>query len=904
MNGFAISHKIIFLIFNLNILLFSNAFPDSLNVKVLQNPNDIKEIAEFDVNNIWTTSKCGITHWDLQSGETTHYTKRNSLLERDYAAEVVSNGNEIWITSGRQLIRILNGYWEVFTANDLGIGNISFFDKLEYDSFGRIWVTWREEDYYADGISFLKNGVWNSFNRFNSPIQNTIHFLKAGFNGEILITLDWTLPNKFYKHSDASGWQPMMPHNFSAADIVFEPDSTIWFIGSQRVGFISGDSTIIVNTSSGVWPHWRDKYFRSMWSEPNGLGFNNTSKVYHKPTGTNILNVVSTIPNSYPISYLYNGRMASSGNIYFLGISDFQGVGFIVLSNGAWGWKKTDYPFQYNSVRSLFLKRDNQVIFGRGLTHHYDGNSVYILTQPLNKPKYLPNETLAYIKDDKIFTDAGGYIFNPSSLNWLSTFDIDSKGNIYAAGNGGLVYKNTNGKIGQMSDCPIFYITSMAIDQKDFIWVADPNYDGFAMFDGYEWDHYEIHDPRVAQSNIDLFYVDSYARVWCITNQTLPNYGLSMFDGEKWNIFNSINGLPTPFIYDMTEDAFGNLWMATRLGLLKYNQNAFEIYDHTNSDIGTPWTNAIEFDYSGNTWVGTESGLNILNENGLVFNKPLQSCQLTNFLATNSSDLALLKWECSDATSKLVGFHVEKSRTNYKFTRIATVNFANNLYNYSFVDSTTHFGTQHYRILEFYLDGSKRISPSVSTELPDSVGLVIKELKEEATHIVLRWSVFNSESLRFFAIFNKTENGDWRFLTKVPTTNNTNYELTMHKDTLRTDAFKLHVVANDGFVKETDEFDLYTNPPPHGIPDNYALSHVYPNPTNSQINIEIELPRKTMVITNIFNVLGEKVFGKEYGIMQEGYHTLKIELSNIPSGIYFLEVQMESKYIRKFTLVR
>lgn len=70
--------------------------------------------------------------------------------------------------------------------------------------------------------------------------------------------------------------------------------------------------------------------------------------------------------------------------------------------------------------------------------------------------------------------------------------------------------------------------------------------------------------------------------------------------------------------------------------------------------------------------------------------------------------------------------------------------------------------------------------------------------------------------------------------------------------------------------------DAKNNPSPAELPEQFKLAQNYPNPFNPTTQIEFELPRKSLVTLEVFNILGQKV------------KTI-LNNENLPSGTYIRE---------------
>jgi len=70
---------------------------------------------------------------------------------------------------------------------------------------------------------------------------------------------------------------------------------------------------------------------------------------------------------------------------------------------------------------------------------------------------------------------------------------------------------------------------------------------------------------------------------------------------------------------------------------------------------------------------------------------------------------------------------------------------------------------------------------------------------------------------------------------------------------------------------------------------NGASLKVFPNPVDENMNIQIEIRQNTNLNISVNNLLGKTIF-TENKDLQEGIQTMNINLKNLPSGIYFLNL--------------
>lgn len=73
-------------------------------------------------------------------------------------------------------------------------------------------------------------------------------------------------------------------------------------------------------------------------------------------------------------------------------------------------------------------------------------------------------------------------------------------------------------------------------------------------------------------------------------------------------------------------------------------------------------------------------------------------------------------------------------------------------------------------------------------------------------------------------------------------------------------------------------------------PQYFQLFQNYPNPFNTQTSIEYFIESPSLVKINILNILGEKILELDLGLKDYGNHSAKIDLSGLPSGVYFYQL--------------
>lgn len=83
------------------------------------------------------------------------------------------------------------------------------------------------------------------------------------------------------------------------------------------------------------------------------------------------------------------------------------------------------------------------------------------------------------------------------------------------------------------------------------------------------------------------------------------------------------------------------------------------------------------------------------------------------------------------------------------------------------------------------------------------------------------------------------------------------------------------------------------------------LKDAYPNPARSKTNISYQLPNKTEVRVNLYNVAGQLVRSLNLGAQQPGYYNIPLKTDKLSSGVYFYKLTAGNKsQTRKFVVLK
>jgi hypothetical protein len=135
-----------------------------------------------------------------------------------------------------------------------------------------------------------------------------------------------------------------------------------------------------------------------------------------------------------------------------------------------------------------------------------------------------------------------------------------------------------------------------------------------------------------------------------------------------------------------------------------------------------------------------------------------------------------------------------------------------------------------------------------------------------------------------------TQNGKWYEFTK-----NDSIEVTAGstKIELKAGEFKLYStsrIVNNGLNIGLEE------------PISATEVKLYPNPTNSKINVEVDLNRASSVVFTVYDLSGKMIIQTER-YCQPGVNLVQIQVSNLSPGLYILRGSSnQQQFTSKFSI--
>ncbi len=108
----------------------------------------------------------------------------------------------------------------------------------------------------------------------------------------------------------------------------------------------------------------------------------------------------------------------------------------------------------------------------------------------------------------------------------------------------------------------------------------------------------------------------------------------------------------------------------------------------------------------------------------------------------------------------------------------------------------------------------------------------------------------------------------------------------------------LKIKANDGnggtaiaYSNYTSKVEQLVSVDEKIIPKKYSLSQNYPNPFNPSTNFKYGLKESSNIVLEIYNVQGRRVKILVNERQSAGYHTLRVDMSDLSSGVYLYRLR-------------
>jgi len=223
-------------------------------------------------------------------------------------------------------------------------------------------------------------------------------------------------------------------------------------------------------------------------------------------------------------------------------------------------------------------------------------------------------------------------------------------------------------------------------------------------------------------------------------------------------------------------------------------------------------------------------------------------------------------------------------------------------YRISFKKNTPFGYTAKYKLMLNYngLPYQKDLSIMKINDKP--VNYESFDITQENNKILLKWTTNYEMRHNGFFIDKKSNNQNYLQIGYVPSKGELGGLYTFLDFPKEAGYYTYRIRTYDNNEpKYTPEKNIYFKLYPY----RYSLFQNYPNPSNPETTISFYLPYRTKLELSIYNVLGKKIKTIVDNYYEEGLHNVKVNLSDLPSQVYFYELKTNDyREVKKLILVK
>ncbi|MDL2299736.1 response regulator, partial [Bacteroides sp. OttesenSCG-928-E20] len=656
---------------------------DGLNIQIYKPTNEANNLSGNLIENIietregilWVQTNYGLDRFDVRNKTIQSF---KEFKRKSYFA--VTQSEEIFIINEDNFI----SYYDRATRaiKKITVPGLDFYNILDVvETQNLLWIFTRDKgiltfsiEYSKDSINLISSDVYTHDEEllYCFHEENMVYFVDKAYG---LYEYDLTNRKKYYiydLHNEIRKYGEI-------SSLVKHHED--YYIGFKRSGLLRLMATPGMKTSykildidirSGIFCMVKDKFQDIIWVGTDGQG------VYMYFIDTFSIN--STLFNSgvLPVNNPVRGLLLDNKRTLWVGT---KGDGILKMNNYDVATGNYDIKSAEHLLKSNSLLNDNSVYaFARSKK-----NILWIGSEGgLNYYSYKEKKIKKIVFPRNV--DPIRYVhsiceFNDTTL-WMATVGEG----IVRATLGGTrdepVIKEAKRFITHNGEQAFNYFFSSYKENDSIIWFGNRGYGAYRMNTNTET--FNIHRFDMDGNNQtlnDIFSIikndDGY---WFGTS-----YGLAHLHNNEKQVFNETNGFPNNTIHGILEDRYGNLWLSTNRGMVKFNmkQLTYQNYNRQNELEVIEFSDGAYYkdEVTGTLFFGGVNGFVTIQENESIQAEYTPPIRFNN-LAIFGKDYNIHEFMSGSQGKEVLKLDYSQNFFSISFTAIDYINGNNYTYLY------------------------------------------------------------------------------------------------------------------------------------------------------------------------------------------------------------------------------
>ena len=297
------------------------------------------------------------------------------------------------------------------------------------------------------------------------------------------------------------------------------------------------------------------------------------------------------------------------------------------------------------------------------------------------------------------------------------------------------------------------------------------------------------------------------------------------------------------------------------------------------------------------------------------FTLPFDSGEVRKIVCMNNSIIGTGFKDYTDSTSVGIVVRSDDNGSTWSMTEFPAVSYFNDL---RFLNENTGFisgidtGSNLIYNSRIYRTTNKGISWTKLNEDLDSFIVFGLETVQNSGVVYFYANKFTPEGSSAGTFIGRSDNGGNTW-TLQPVLNT--YSILTNCQALNSnDAFCIGGYSSIGIgkldidpivIKTTNGGSVFISSQSQELPESFSLSQNYPNPFNPVTNLEFGISDLGFVSLKVYDLLGKEVAILVNETLLPGNYKVKFDASNLTSGIYFYELQVNNyREVKKMVLLK